>query len=62
LQTNVTKALEEGIGEQEINDAIEVGKMVRRGAANKMDKFMTSLNPANTAAVGAASSGCECNS
>jgi len=62
LQTNITKALEEGIGEQEINDAIEVGKMVRRGAANKMDQFMTSLNPANTAAVSAASSGCECNS
>lgn len=62
LQTNISKALEEGISEQKINDAIEVGKMVRRGAANKMDKFIIDLNHANTASVSAAGSGCGCNS
>jgi AhpD family alkylhydroperoxidase len=62
LQTNVTKAIEEGIGEQEISDAIAVGKMVRRGAANKMDQFVTAINLANTAAVNASSSGCGCSS
>ena len=60
LQTNVAKALEEGIGEQEIGGAIEVGKMVRRGAASKMDQFMTSLNPADPAAVSATGGGCGC--
>jgi AhpD family alkylhydroperoxidase len=62
LQTNTTKALEEGIGEQEISEAIEVGKMVRRGAANKMDKFITNLSPANAAAVNTGNGGCGCSS
>ena len=62
LQINITKALEGGIGEAEINDAIEVGKMVRRGAANKMDKFITNLNPANAAVVSTGDGGCGCNS
>lgn len=58
LQINLTKALEEGISEQEITGAIEVGKMVRRGAASKMDQFMTSLCPTNAVAVSAAEGGC----
>lgn len=62
LQTNVTKALEEGIGKQEIIEAIDVGKRVRRGASDKMDKFITSLNPANAAAVSTGDSGCGCSS
>lgn len=39
LQTNVTKALESGADEQEITEAIEVGKMVRQGAASKLDEL-----------------------
>ena len=58
LHTSVTKALEAGIVEQEITDAIEVGKMVRRGAASKMDQFITSLNPAAATVAG---DGCGCN-
>jgi AhpD family alkylhydroperoxidase len=60
LQTNVTKALEEGIGEQEIAEAIEIGKMVRRGAASKMDKFAASLSQETSPAAIAASEGCGC--
>lgn len=41
LETNVSKALENGADEQEIAEAIEVGKMVRKGAASKMDKFIS---------------------
>jgi AhpD family alkylhydroperoxidase len=41
LQTNITEALKEGTDEQEIAEAIEVGKKVRQGAASKMDKFVS---------------------
>ena len=58
LQTNVLKAQEEGIDGQEIADAIEVGKMVRRGAASKMDKFTANLSPA--ALLVATETGCGC--
>lgn len=60
LQISVTKALEEGISEQEITGAIEVGKIVRQGAASKMDQFMTSLNPTNAVVVSAADGRCVC--
>ena len=60
LQTNVAKALENGIDEQEIAEAIEVGKMVRRGAASKMDKFASGLNQAAPLSVGAPEDGCGC--
>jgi AhpD family alkylhydroperoxidase len=60
LQINITKALEEGIGEQEITGAIKVGKMFRRGAVSKMDQFMTSLNLANPVAVCATDGECGC--
>ena len=56
LQINVSKAIECGADEQEIADAIDVGKRVRAGAASKMDEFALSLNhpsltPKNTADV-----------
>jgi AhpD family alkylhydroperoxidase len=61
LQYHVRKAAENGADEQEIAEAIEVGKLVRKGAATNMDKFVASLNaPAQprkaqqTAAVAAA--------
>jgi len=43
LQTNIARALQCGADEQEIAEAIEVGKMVRKGAASKMDQFVSSL-------------------
>ena len=60
LQINVTKALENGADAQEIAEAVEVGKMVRQGAASKMDKFAASLNQAAPPAAGPSTEGCGC--
>jgi len=61
LQINVAKALESGANQQEIAEAIVVGKMVRKGAASKMDNFITSLNQddANSADTLTVSCGCD---
>jgi AhpD family alkylhydroperoxidase len=60
LEINVAKALENGAGEQEIAEAIQVGKLVRQGAAVKMDKLAASLNPPSPLATGAVNEGCCC--
>ncbi len=60
LQINVTKALQEGIDEQAIAEAMEVGKRVRKGAASKMDTFTASLNQAVPLAASPDSEGCGC--
>ena len=39
LKYHVSKALENGVTEEEIQQAISVGKMVRKGSAGQMDKF-----------------------
>jgi len=62
LEVNVAKALENGAGEQEISEAIEVGKMVRAGAASKMDKFASGLNAAIPSSAIGRNSGCGCDS
>jgi AhpD family alkylhydroperoxidase len=62
LQTNITEALLEGITEQEIAEAIAVGKMVRRGAASAMDKFISSLNQPVPLIANVADEGCGCGS
>jgi AhpD family alkylhydroperoxidase len=41
LRGNIAKALEMGADEREISEAIDVGKMVRAGAASQMDKFVS---------------------
>lgn len=43
LQRNVSKAKEDGVNEDEIKEAIEVGKLVRKGAMHKMDTFTANL-------------------
>ncbi len=60
LQVHVKKALESGADEQEIADAVEIGRMVRKGASSKMDKFAASLGQAVPAAAGEADAGCGC--
>ncbi len=62
LQSTVTMALQSGAGEQEIAEAVEIGKRVRRGAASKMDAFAASLNQAVPSAAGEADGGCGCGS
>lgn len=62
LEANVKKALENGADEGEIAEAIEIGNMVRRGAASKMDKFASGLNFAIPAPANGLEGGCGCNS
>jgi AhpD family alkylhydroperoxidase len=42
LEYHIKKAIEAGITEQEIKDAIDVGRMIRTGSAYKMDQFAAS--------------------
>ena len=60
LEINLAKARECGADEIEITQAIWVGRMVRKGAASKMDDFTTSLvRPVSTPApVGENECGC----
>jgi AhpD family alkylhydroperoxidase len=44
LKSTTAMALESGACEQEIAEAIEVGKGVRGGSASKMDKYILDLN------------------
>jgi AhpD family alkylhydroperoxidase len=44
LESAVTQALDAGVNAQEILEAMEVGKLVRRGAASAMDQFAAGLN------------------
>jgi AhpD family alkylhydroperoxidase len=60
LQYHVGRALETGADEEETREAIEVGKMVRRGAASKMDKFASSVNAALPSPAGVSTEGCGC--
>ncbi len=50
LQYHVDKALEAGASDSEIAQAIEIAKMVRKGAAAKMDKFASGMSRTSTAA------------
>ena len=60
LQTNLVKARENGSDEQEIAEAIWVGKMVRKGAAAKMDRFADRLSQAVAQTADNSEEGCEC--
>ena len=62
LQYHVKQALESGADEHEIAEAIEIGRMVRKGVSSKMDKFAASLNQAMPSAIGEAGEGCGCGS
>jgi len=62
LQYHAKAALEYGVDEREIAAAIEIGRMVRKGASSKMDKFAASLNQAVPSTVGETENGCGCGS
>ena len=62
LEINVGKALENGADQQEIAEAIEIGKMVRKGAASKMDKFASGLSSVAPVSAARADGSCECDS
>ncbi len=44
LKVNAARALESGADAQEIAEAVEVGRLVRQGAASKLDEFAWSLS------------------
>ena len=44
VKYHVAKAREMNIGEAEIHQAIDVGKMVRKGAAGQMDELIEKLS------------------
>ncbi len=43
LEYHVAKASGNGASDQEIAEAVAVGKMVRKGAASKMDQFTATV-------------------
>jgi AhpD family alkylhydroperoxidase len=61
LEYHFGKAREQGIPDDEIAEAIEVGKMVRKGAQGKMDKLATNLLGATGDSPAGRSAGCGCN-
>ena len=58
VEFHVSKARELGADEEEIQEAIRVGKLVRRGAGNKFDKFAQAMVRGNPPATGT----CDCGS
>lgn len=58
LQYHTSEAQKSGADEQDILEAIEVGKMVRRGAAGKMDKFVASLSKTTAQFMTPSGEGC----
>jgi AhpD family alkylhydroperoxidase len=43
LRTALTEAQKAGVEEKEIQEAIAIGRIVRKGAMGKMDKFASTL-------------------
>lgn len=60
LEYHTAKALELGVDEIEIKEAIEVGTLVRRGAAAKMDKFASALKKVESTLKVESNSECGC--
>jgi AhpD family alkylhydroperoxidase len=62
LKSTTAMALESGANEQEIAEAIKIGKKVRGGAASKMDKFVLDLNYLIPEPEAVSNGGCGCDS
>jgi AhpD family alkylhydroperoxidase len=61
VEYHVGKAAECGVDRAEVAQAIDTGRMVRRGAAAKMDKLVATLQAPSPAAAGEqAAEGCGC--
>ena len=61
VEYHVGKAAEYGVDRAEVAQAIDTGKMVRRGAAAKMDKLVATLQAATPAAAAdTATESCGC--
>lgn len=62
LQTTINMALESGADSQEIAQAIQIGRRVRKGAAAKMDKFIGGLKDTVSSSASCPDDNCECDS
>lgn len=60
LQYHVSKAREYEVKEQEIAEAMDVGRLVRRGAAFKMDRLALTFTEATPADATAPTGNCGC--
>ena len=60
LQVNIIKARENGCDEQEINEAIETGRLVSRGAISKMNKFVSDFCTTQKGTRDINEGGCNC--
>jgi AhpD family alkylhydroperoxidase len=60
LEINLTRAKECGADETELTQAMWVGRMVRGGAASKMDDFTATLIQPATVPTPAAEADCGC--
>ncbi len=58
IEYHVAKARKNGASDQEISEAVAVGKMVRLGAATKMDQFTSAA--LGDGSAGSTSPGGEC--
>lgn len=61
LEYHFGKAREQGVPDDEIAEAIEVGKLVRKGAQGKMDKLAIDLLREVVHSAADAPAGCGCN-
>lgn len=61
LEYHFAKAREQGVPDDEIAEAIEVGKLVRKGAQGKMDKLAIDLLHDTVGSQAASTAGCGCN-
>lgn len=62
VEFHVAKARQLGVEEPEITEAIRVGKLVRRGAANKFDKFAHDLSKEAPSPADTSAQSCSCES
>lgn len=60
LEYHVGKATAYGVDKEEVAQAVEVGKVVRRGAAAKMDKLIASLHQGSASATAGSTASCCC--
>ena len=62
LQHHVAKAREQSVPDDEIAEAVEVGKAVRKGAQGSIDKLANELLSARRAPPSPATANCGCGS
>ena len=60
IQHHSAKAIDAGLSQQEIKEAMEVGRMIRKGAALSMDKLIADLSGETLAASAPDRKNCGC--